>query len=105
MCAGCRGWGRLIGPGLCWLEDGPWGPLGGGGGGRCSAGSSCDIEAGRGAKLGGKGGTGGGVGLGWGCGERVVDCACWREMTGGSLAKTSVRMAKRSCKFDFYVSC
>lgn len=49
---------------------------------------------------GGSGGTGGGID--WGRGETVgVFCDC-RETTGGSFAKTSRNIARKSSMLDFY---
>lgn len=50
---------------------------------------------------GGNGGTGGGVGAGCGCGCCCIGCLF---LTGGSVAKTSRRMDKRSTIVDLYNS-
>lgn len=75
--------------------------FGGGGGGRSSV--NWSGEAGRGidrAALGGCGGIGGGASVD--C-ERGGACCCCLDITGGSLAKISLRIARKSSTLDFYI--
>lgn len=72
--------------------------FGGGGGGRGGSGlvTVDGLDVGR-AILGGRGGIGGGAC----CGRGGAFCGCL-EMTGGSFANISRRIARKSCMFDFY---
>jgi hypothetical protein len=72
------------GGGRSWLADGPAG--------------EAEASAGGLAISGGRGGTGGGIDVGC-VGKGVRGCL---DTTGGSLAKTSRRIAKKSRIFDFY---
>lgn len=51
---------------------------------------------------GGKGGTGGGVGVGSGCWD--AGRACCRDTTGGSFANMSLSIARKSSNDDFYAA-
>lgn len=76
--------------------------FGGGGGGRGPP--LTDDGAGEGLAIsGGNGGSGGGIDCGIG---ELTDCACgWRDTTGGSFAKTSLKIATKSSMFDFCSIC
>lgn len=50
---------------------------------------------------GGSGGTGGGINVG--CGVLSGASRCCLEITGGSLANMSRKMARKSRMFDFYI--
>jgi hypothetical protein len=75
--------------------------FGGGGGGRSSIADRGDAGLGIGrAMFGGSGGIGGGIAAD--CGRGGAFCG-GREITGGSFAKTSRRIARKSNMFDFYI--
>lgn len=72
--------------------------FGGGGGGRSSFNGRGEAELGIGrATLGGSGGIGGGIAVD--CGRGGGFCCCF-DMTGGSLANISRRIAKKSSTLD-----
>lgn len=76
--------------------------FGGGGGGRSSVSERGEVGFGIDRTiLGGSGGTGGGITVD--CGRGGAFC-CSLDMTGGSLAKTSLKIARKSSTLDFYTS-
>jgi hypothetical protein len=80
------------------LPSDPYGFGGGAGGLGASSEETEGFEVDA-AISGGSGGIGGGIDVG--CGVLTGALRCCLEMTGGSLANTSRKMAKKSRIFDF----
>jgi hypothetical protein len=86
---------------VCGLLWAPYG-LGGGGGGLAPESEETGADfAGGVAISGGSGGTGGGIKVG--CRVLSGTLRCCLEITGGSFANTSRKIAKKSRMFDFCV--
>lgn len=86
------------------LCEEPWPPYGfGGGGGACGDPSwTYELLMFDLAISCGKGGLGGGLCVEEGCGDKTPPRCC-RDMTGGSFAKTSRSMARKSKTLDFWL--